>query len=84
MTTYFCNIKHISWSYENEFKCTTGANAKGMPYISATPKKIYIGKNCKPTYVDRIIKIAKELQVPVFQIIFDDLNSEFNLVARRI
>lgn len=84
MTTYFCNIKHISWSYEREFRCTTGANAKGMPYVSATPKEIYIGKNCKTTYIDRIIKIAKELQVPVFQMIFDDLNSEFNLVAIRI
>jgi hypothetical protein len=84
MTTYFCNIKHISWSYESEFRCTTGSNAKGMPYLSATPKEIYIGKNCKPIYVERIIKIAKELQVPVFQMIFDDLTSEFNLIARRI
>lgn len=84
MTTYFCNIKHISWSYENEFRCTTGANAPGMPYISATPKEIYIGKNCTNTYVDRIIKIAKELQVPVYQMAFDDLNSKFNLVPRRI
>ena len=84
MTTYFCNIKHISWSYENEFRCTTAANAPGMPYILATPKEIYIGKNCTNTYVDRIIKIAKELQVPVYQMAFDDLNSEFNLVPRRI
>lgn len=84
MTTYFCNIKHISWSYENEFRCTTAANASGMPYISATPKEIYIGKNCTNTYVDRIIKIAKELQVPVYQMAFDDLNSEFNLVPRRV
>ena len=84
MTTYFCNIKHISWSYENEFRCTTVANAPGMPYISATPKEIYIGKNCTNTYVDRIIKIAKELQVPVYQMAFDDLNSEFNLVPRRV
>lgn len=84
MTTYFCNIKHISWSYESKFRCTTGANAKGMPYLSATPKEIYIGKNCEPIYNERIIKIAKELQVPVFQMIFDDLTSEFNLVARRI
>ena len=84
MTTYFCNIKHISWSYENEFRCTTAANAPGMPYISATPKEIYIGKNCTNTYVDRIIKIAKELQVPVYQMAFDDLNSEFNLVPRRV
>lgn len=84
MTAYFCNIKHISWNYENEFRCATGANAPGMPYISAIPKEIYIGKNCTNTYLDRIIKIAKELQVPVFQMVFDELNSEFNLVPRRI
>ena len=29
-------------------------------------------------------EIAKELQVPVYQMAFDDLNSEFNLVPRRI
>ena len=46
--------------------------------------EIYIGKNCTNTYVDRIIKIAKELQVPVYQMAFDDLNSEFNLVPRRV
>ncbi len=30
MSLLLCNLKHVSWSYENEFRCTTGAKAKGM------------------------------------------------------
>ncbi|NMA50063.1 MAG: DUF2971 domain-containing protein [Tissierellia bacterium] len=84
MSSFFCNIKHISWNYENEFRCTTGATAKGMPYVSAEPKEIYIGMNCVPSYTDRIIKIAKELQIPVYKMDFDEQGSEFNLIANRL
>lgn len=84
MTSFFCNIKHVSWSYENEFRCTVGATAENMPYMPATPKEIYIGMNCPLTYRDRIIKIAKEMQVPVFMMKFDEFNQEFNLVSEKI
>lgn len=83
LSSFFCNIKHISWSYENEFRCTTGAMADGMPYVSAVPKEIYIGMNCTPTYTDRIIKIANVLQIPVYKMIFDELSTDFNLIPRR-
>lgn len=79
LSLYFCNIKHISWSYEREFRCTVGTSAKGMPYISAVPKEIYIGMNCKPTYVDRLIKIANTLQIPAYKMKFDELDEEFKL-----
>ena len=39
------NLKLDQWSYENEFRCSTASNAKGMPYIDAIPKEIYIGKS---------------------------------------
>lgn len=84
LSTLFCNIKHLSWSYENEFRCTTGATAEGMPYLSAIPKEIYIGMNCMPTYADRIIKIANTLQIPVYKMIFDELSSDFNLIPKRL
>ncbi len=84
LTSFFCNIKHISWNYENEFRCTTGAIAEGMPYVSAEPKEIYIGMNCVPTYVDKIIKIANALNIPVYKMIFDELSSEFNLIPKRL
>ena len=61
-----------------------GANAKGMPYASAIPKEIYIGMNCLPSYKDRIIKIGSELQIPVYQMIFDEFNSDFNLLPKEI
>ncbi len=84
VSTLFCNIKHLSWGYENEFRCTTGAMAEGMPYLSAVPKEIYIGMNCTPTYIDRIIKIANTLQIPVYKMVFDELSSDFNLIPKKL
>jgi hypothetical protein len=84
LASLFCNIKHLSWSYENEFRCTTGAEIKGMPYSSAMPKAVYIGMNCLPTYAERIIKIADELYIPIYRMMFDELGSEFNLIFHRV
>ena len=84
LASFFCNIKHLSWGYENEFRCTTGVTAEGMPYVSAVPKEIYIGMNCMPTYTDRIIEIANALQIPVYKMIFDELRSDFNLIPKRL
>ncbi len=84
LTSFFCNIKHSSWNYENEFRCTTGTTAQGMPYVLAMPKEIYIGMNCLPTYIDRIVKIAQKLQVPVYRMVFDELNEDFNLTPQKI
>lgn len=84
LVSLFCNIKHISWSYENEFRCSMASNAKGMPYAPAMPKAIYIGMNCLPTYRDKLIKIAAELQIPAYQMAFDEFNSNFNLIFKEI
>ena len=84
LISFFANIKHISWSYENEFRCTTGTTAKGMPYTSAFPKGIYLGMKCPKTYADRIINIATTLQIPVCKMVFDELSSDFNLTPQRI
>lgn len=55
-----------------------------MPYVSAEPKEIYIGMNCVSSYTNRIIKIAKELEIPVYKMVFDEQSSEFNLIANRL
>ncbi|HWQ74884.1 MAG TPA: DUF2971 domain-containing protein [Syntrophomonas sp.] len=78
------NLKHISWNYENEFRCTIGATAKNAPYIPACPKEIYIGMKCLPMYKDRLIKIAQILQIPIHQMIFDELSSDYNLIPKMI
>lgn len=84
VTSFFCNIKHFSWSYEKEFRCSMGANAPGMPYVPAKPKEIYIGKNCLQTYKDRLIKIARTLHIPIYQMLFDELSENFNLVFAQL
>lgn len=81
LSSLLCNLKHISWSYENEFRCTTGATAKGMPYISATPKEIYIGMNCLPKYEKKLINIANTLKIPIYKMYFDEFNEKFDLKA---
>lgn len=84
LTSFLGNIKHLSWSYESEFRCTVGAMAEGMPYLSATPKEIFIGMNCVSTYEDKIIKIGQKLSIPVYKMVFDELNSDYDLIPRRI
>ena len=37
-----------------------------------------------PSYVDRIIKIANDLKVPVYKMNFDEMGSDFNLITERL
>ena len=76
---YLCNIKHSTWQYEKEFRCTNGANAKGMPYIDAVPKAIYIGMNCQEQNKNKLIEIARSLSIPVYQMRPDELSEKYSL-----
>ena len=76
---YLCNIKHSTWQYEKEFRCTNGANAKGMPYIDAVPKAIYIGMNCQEQNKNKLIEIARSLSIPVYQMRLDELSEKYSL-----
>lgn len=84
MTAFFSNIKHETWDYEKEYRCITGANAPGMPFLTAVPKEIYIGMNCSQVHVDQLIKIAEELQVPVFKMIFDEYSTKYDLSFQKL
>ena len=76
---FLCNIKHSTWSYEKEFRCTNGANAKGMPYIDAIPKAIYIGMKCNEKNKNRLTEIARTLSIPVYQMHLEELSGKFSL-----
>lgn len=78
---YLCNIKHLSWSYEKEFRCTIAANAKSAPYIKAVPKAIYIGMKCSKKNRTALISIAKKLSIPVFQMKLVEYSESFGLEA---
>lgn len=79
MQLYLCNIKQATWKYEKEFRCTTGSNAKGMPYIDAIPKAIYIGMNCSKKNRNKLIAISKELSIPIYQMKLDELSENYAL-----
>lgn len=84
MVSFFSNIKHETWSYEKEYRCVTGANAKGMPFLTATPKEVYIGMNCSQVYVDRLVKVAEEIQIPAFKMILDEYSTNYNLSFQKL
>ncbi|MBC8547723.1 DUF2971 domain-containing protein [Clostridiaceae bacterium NSJ-31] len=84
MACLLCNLKHTSWSYEQEFRCTTGAIAAGMPYIEARPKEIFIGMNCAPRHAERLIKIAASWKIPVYRMEFDERSEQYALTARNM
>lgn len=76
---FLCNIKHSTWSYEKEFRCTAGAQAKGMPYIDAIPKAIYIGISCSEQNRKKLVEIASTLLIPVYQMRLNELSEKYCL-----
>lgn len=76
---YLCNIKQSTWQYEKEFRCTNSSNAKGMPYIDAEPKAIYIGMNCAEENRQKLMAISKKSSVPIYQMSFNELSESFTL-----
>lgn len=79
LPSLLCNLKHSSWSYEKEFRCTTGATAEGMPYIEARPKEIFVGINCSPKHYEVLKEIANYLNLPIHKMSFDEYSSRFDL-----
>ena len=73
------NVKHSSWTYENEFRCTVASNSIGAPYISATPKEIYIGMSCNDAHVKQLRSIGTRLNIPVYKMFFEECNPEYKL-----
>lgn len=81
---FLYNIKHTTWQYEKEFRCTTGAIAKGMPYIEAIPKAIYIGMKCCPKNRLQLLSIANTLSIPIYQMKFNEFSSDYTIEAELI
>lgn len=83
MQLLLCNIKHSSWSYEKEFRCTAGATAKGMPFVEAMPKEIYIGMNCELNHAQRLKEIGESWNIPVYKMAFNECGEKYELIANR-
>ena len=60
MMLLFINLKHVTWSYEKEYRCTTASNAPGVPFIKAKPKEIYV-----PSDVRISFPVSLSIRVPL-------------------
>ena len=78
------NLKLDVWSYEKEFRCTTAATFKGMPFIDAKPMEIYIGMHCSDEHTNCLMQIGKSLLIPVYKMRLDQYSSDYKLVAQRL
>lgn len=84
ISTYYSCIKHKSWSYENEIRCIMAQNAPGSPYINAKPSAIYIGMNCNELKKKELFDIAYELNIPLYQMVFDSKSDKYELTLEKI
>ena len=74
-----CNIKHSSWKYEQEFRCTVGARIPDPQYIDADPDSIFIGMNCSQENETNLRNIGKKLNIPVHKMTWDNYSNDFKL-----
>lgn len=84
MPMLLCNLKHESWSYEKEFRCTLPKAEPSFRYCQAMPKEIYIGAKCSAENRERLICIGKKLSVPVYRMKYDDYSADYSLLAEKV
>lgn len=84
MALLMYNVKHSSWSYENEYRCTTASNAVGMPFINAKPKEIFVGMKCEVVHIKALRDIAYSLDIPIYQMKLDEEMDKYELMAQEI
>lgn len=75
------NIKHSSWSYENEFRCSVG---NPYYYMDASPLEIYIGRNCKQLYIKKLFDICYIRDIPLFKMKSCDISNSYEMNFERI
>jgi len=79
-----CNVKHPSWSYEKEFRCSIGATAKGAPYVYAKPKTIFVGLRCADENKAKLEQVISDLGIGIRQMTFDSASSEYLLESSEL
>ena len=72
------NVKHISWSYENEFRCSLSSKDS---YFTVKPSEIYIGMNCDEKNIKLLEEIADYLEIPIYRMKFKECDDSYQLCA---
>lgn len=84
MALLLYNVKHVSWSYEKEFRYVVPSNVKGIPYVKAVPREIYIGMKCEERHRKALGDIADYWDIPLYQMGMDECSEKYELFATRI
>lgn len=84
LISFLGNIKHVSWCYEKEFRCSVGVSQNNDIYIDAVPSEIYIGLKCKKEYRNELIDIAKQYKIPVYEMLYVEEIPQFMLKSIEI
>jgi hypothetical protein len=82
ISVYFSCLKHSSWSYENEIRFITSSS--NSPLLNATPSSIYIGEKCSQLNKDRLCQIAKQINIPIFEMKMEEYSLNYELVPKEI
>lgn len=84
MALLLYNVKHVSWSYEKEFRYLVPSNVVGKEYAKAAPKAIYIGMKCEEKHKKALSDIADYRDIPLYQMGMDELSEKYELVANEL
>lgn len=78
---YYSCLKHDSWSYEKEYRVVTSSVHS---HIDATPSAIHVGLKCPSKLINSLIEVAHKLQIPIYQMTFNEYSLDYNLDSKLI
>ena len=81
ISMYYSLLKHKSWEYEKEVRVIINLPTD---YIDAIPSAIYIGAKCEEMNKKKLFDIAYILNIPIYQMEFDEYSLEYELKPKKI
>lgn len=86
----FC-IKDKSWKYENEYrilniaeKYTKSGKVIKMKDLGIDIKSIYIGIDCAQDYRNKLIEVAKKMDINIYEMYVNEISNEYKLDYKKI
>lgn len=71
--------KNKDWEYEKEWRLITVTKNCYFNRIQKRPKAIYVGVKATKETTNELLKIAKEINIPVYKMNYDYSNKEYKL-----
>lgn len=84
MLLLLTNMKHVSWSYEREYRFSVPNTFKGLPEVPAKPNAMFIGYKCNEDYTQALVSTGNGLNIPVYKMFREARTTSFGLTIRKI